>query len=275
MAAIINFPVEIMSKVFIEMKVEDAWTARGVCRYWHDVFQLVAYGSTQSPLTGIKVGVDAVCGIKSEKGKLLDNHIVHGDLTLKTDGIGQNTTAQWVHEKKKYEYWPGGNWRKYDLVDVITDVKLHISGLPSRTKLVSLRVGNQVGIRGDIIRKEVVRKLIQNGKGKFEDFSLLIDTIEEPSYYGHVTTKHCITGFDAPKWQIYALLVQHERAERELSERLHRHYAQSYHNSYNHVMTKAKVKAKTVAEPRARKICSAANVWIHLPPRWNIGAIEC
>jgi hypothetical protein len=270
MATIMDFPVEIMAKVFIEMNVEDAWAARAACRYWHDVFELVAYGSKQSPLTGIKIGVDAVCGLLSTKGQILDRHVVHGDLSLKTNGVGLRRTARWAHEKQKqnYQYWPGGNWRKYDLVDVITDVKLHISGLPLRKQSVSLPLGCEVSIRGKTIRRENIEEQIQTGSGKFKDFVLLIDTIEESSYHGSVAIKHCINGFMAPKWQIYALLAQHQKAERELSERLHRHYVQSYHNSYSHVMAKPKIPG----EKRARKICSVTNSWVHLPPRWTI---EC
>lgn len=269
--AIMGFPVEIMTKVFMEMKVEDAWEARGVCRYWHEVFDLVAYGSTQSPLTGIKVGVDAVCGITSAKGEILDKHVVHGDLILRTNGVGQQRTAQWVHEKKKYEYWPGGKWRKYNPVEVITDVKLHISGLPSRKKSVSLRLGPDVVISGDIVRQKNTDKQTTTGNGKFKEFTLSIDTVQEPSYRGNVAIKHCINGFVAPKWQIYALLVKHIKTERELLERLHRHYVQSYHNSYSRLMERQ----KTTGEQRTRKICSGASVWMHPPPRWNIGAIEC
>lgn len=269
MAAVMDFPVEIMAKVFNEMQVEDAWAARAVCRYWHNVFELVSYGSTQSPLTGIKVGVETVCGITSGKGQLLDKHVVRGDLKLetsrKTNGIGPQRQAQWVHEKKKYEYWPRGHWRKHNLLEVLTDVKLHISGLPSRSQKTSLRLGPEVSIR-----QGNARESIQLGRGKFKDFSLLIDTVEEPSY-GNVAIKHCIEGFGAPKWQIYALLVHHAKSERELSERLHRHYVQSYRNSFSHVLPKA----KTPGEQRGRKICASASVWIHLPPRWNIGAIEC
>src|SRR6202021_1016154 len=116
-ASIMDFPVEIVAKVFSEMDVEDAWTARGVCRYWHEVFDLVAYGSTQSPLTGIHIGVDAVCGMTSPMGAVLDRHVIHGelefDMTKKTTRmVGNNTgLARGVYEKKKYKYWPGGKRR--------------------------------------------------------------------------------------------------------------------------------------------------------------------
>ena len=268
MAVALDIPIEIMAKVFTEMQVEDVWAARAVCRYWHSVFELVAYGSTQSPLTGIKVGVDAVCGMTSPKGELLDKHVVHGDLKLetmrKTNGPGPRRHARWVYEKKKYQYWPGGNWKKYNLVDVITDVKLHISGLPSRTKSVSLRLGPHISIR-----RANTNETTQIGSGKFKDFTLLIDTVEEASYRGNISLKHYINAFIAPKRQIYALLVQHTKTQRELSERLHRHYAQSYHNSYSHVMTKQ----KGPIEQRLWKVCSGTNVWMQLPPRCE--PIEC
>jgi hypothetical protein len=269
---LLDFPVEIMAKVFMEMDVETAWSARGVCRYWRDIFELVSYGSTQSPLTGIKIGVDAVCGITSSTGEIMDQHVVHGDLTLTTKNTASKNKkmARWVYEKKKYEYWPGGKWRQHHISDVITDVKLHISGLPTQTPSVTLRVGHEIGIRGDIVRSEDRKDYSQAGNGKFQDFTLLIDTVEESSYNDNIAIKHCIKGFVAPKWQIYALLVHRAKTQRELLERLHLHYVQSYFNSYSHVMTKQRN-----PEPKPRTICSEASGWMYLPPRWNLGMIEC
>lgn len=269
---LLDFPAEIMAKVFTEMDVETAWSARAVCRYWRDIFELASYGSTQSPLTGIKVGVDAICGITSAKGEIMDKHVVHGDLVLTTKNTvsWNKRLARWVYEEQKYEYWPGGKWRQHHINDVITDVKLQISGLPTRIPTVTLCLGPQVSVHGNVVRQGNTKEYVQAGEGKFRDFTLLIDTIEESSYNDSVAIKHCIKGFVAPKWQIYALLVHHAKSQRELLERLHRHYVQSYFNSYSHVMTKQRN-----PEPKSRTICSEASGWMYLPPRWNLGIIEC
>jgi hypothetical protein len=274
MSRITDFPVEILAKVFNEMGVEDAWAARSVCRYWRDVFELVAYGTTQSPLTSIKVGVEAVCGIISPMGDVVDKHVIHGNLKLntnrKTSAVGNQRLANWMHEKEKYEYWPGGKWRNHEIGDALIDVKLSICGLPSTKSAVSLRLGPSIAMRGNVRRQDYNKEYSQIGGGKFKDFTLLVDTVEEPSYIGNVAIKHCINGLTAPKWQIYALLVHHAKTERELKERLHQHYVQSYRNSYSNAMTKAKS-----AEQRTRKICGGISGWMHLPPRWNLGTIEC
>jgi len=278
-----DFPVELVAKIFYELQVEDVWSARAVCRYWHDVFELVAYGSTASPLTDIKVGVDVVCEINvgpaptAKKEQSVDRHVVHGDLALdarrKINELGPAKRARWTSERRQFEYWPRGDWRKHGFMDVLTDVKLEISGLPSsRRKSVCLPLGPHVSFAGSIIRKgQAAEPVSQSGTGKFKDFTLLVDTVEEPSYNGTVAIKHGVNGLIAPKWQIFALLVHHVKTERELTERLHRHYLRSYHNSYKHVLAKPKAVVESLPK---RNLC-ASNVWMQLPPCWNtIGAVE-
>jgi F-box-like len=270
-----EFPVEIITKIFCELDVEDVWSARAVCRYWHDVFELVAYASTESPLTDIKVGVDVVCEIPLTDD-CVDRHIVHGDLALdlrrKICELGPARHASWITERRGYEYWPRGDWRRHSLMDVLADVKLEISGLPSaRRKSVCLHLGPDVSVGGSIIRKGVPAEIVaQLGVGKFKDFTLIIDTVEEPSYRGSLAIKHSITGLIAPKWQIFALLVHHAKSERELTERLHRNYLRSFHNMHKGVVGKT----KGMAEQVPRNLC-AVNVWMQLPPSWNtFGTVE-
>jgi len=272
---IMEFPVEIIAKVFNEMDVETAWAARQACRYWHDVFEMVSYGSKESPLTGIKVGVDAVCGLPSAKGEILDKHVVNGELTFdnngKTSEVNSHREARWERRQKKYEYWPGGRWRRYSIADTITDVKLQITGLPQRRQSVDLSLGPQVSIREAQTKLNNPRP--SSPGGKFQDFTLLVDTTEEPTYHGNTAIKHCITGFEAPKWKIYALLVHDAKIQREQSERINRHYLRSYHNSYGHAMTNKK---SGNGEHRVRhSICAGASGLSFLPPIWSVGPIEC
>lgn len=269
-----DFPAEIVAKVFEELDVEDAWAARGVCRYWHQVFDLVAYGSMQSPLTGIHIGVDAACGLTSATGAIVDRHYVHGE--LKFDGrqktgrvLGGTGLAAWTYEKKRYEYWPGGKWRKYEIGDVLTDIRLQITGLASPIQPVPFRLGPGIGLSGKVFRPENVTDYDQPGTGKFQEFTLKIDTVVEPSPCGKMYYKHSINGLVAPKWQIYALLVHHSKLQRDNLERLRRHYIQSYNNSYNHAVVR-----HHFTEP-VMQTCAGETGWTELPPRWNITEIEC
>jgi hypothetical protein len=156
-------------------------------------------------------------------------------------------------------------------MDVLADVKLEISGFPSgRRKSVCLSLGPGVSVGGSIIRKGVPAEIVaQLGVGKFKDFTLIIDILEEPSYQGSLAIKHSVTGLVAPKWQLFALLVNHAKNEREMTERLHRNYLRSFHNMHKCVVAKT----KGLAEQVPRNLC-AANVW-KLPPNWNtVGTVE-
>jgi hypothetical protein len=273
---IMDFPVEIVAKVFEELDVEGAWAARAVCRYWHQVFDLVAYGSTQSPLTGIHIGVDAACGLTSPAGAIVDRHFVHGELKFdenKKTGrvLGGTGLARWTYEKKSYEYWPGGKWRKYEIGDVLTDIRLQITGLASPVQPVPFRLGPGIGLRGKVFRSGESTDYNQIGEGKFQDFTLLVDTVVEPSPCGKMYFKHSINGLIAPKWQIYALLVHHSRLQRDNIARLRRHYIQSYNNSYNYSMAK-----NQSTEQVLQQTCAAGEKgWAELPPRWNMVEVEC
>jgi hypothetical protein len=268
---VMDFPVEIVAKLFEEMDVETAWSARGVCRYWQEVFELVAFRSSQSPLTDIHIGVDAVCAMKSATGTVLDTHVVHGDvkfdLKKRSLGVVNKRQARWVYEKKRYEYWPGGKWRKYEFGDVLTDVKLQITGLQSREQPSPLRLGADVGISGKVFRPEGITEYTQKGEGKFGEFVLLVDTVVEPSPCGRMYYKHCINGLIAPKWQIYALIVHHHKSQREIAIFLEEHYINGYTSLYRHVI------AQHNCCDQNMEIYGGENQWMFT--RWNIGEVEC
>jgi hypothetical protein len=273
---IVDFPLEIVAKVFSEMEVEDAWAARGVCRGWQAGFEMVAYGSVRSPLRGIQLGVDATSTIRmsDSDGETLDQHTVHGDLVFdsrKPQKFHGNRLASWVSEKATFEYWPGGKWRAHELKDVLTDVKVNISGLPTRTQAVSLRLGPDIGVRGKHVQGASVKAYDKSGHGKFRDFVLLVDAVDELACNGKRYTKHCIRGFVAPKWQIYALLVHHIKGQRELSSRLRRHYLRSYYNAYSHVMTTS----KQCEARRGHMTTIKEGQWMLWIPRVNVLEIEC
>lgn len=262
--------MEILAKVFNEMDFEDAWASRGVCRYWYDVFDLVAFGSTKSPLTSIRIGVDAVCAMTSPAGKVMDKHVIHGDLSLKPkrkiNGCGNAQLAHWVNEDGRCEYWPRGQWRRHSICDVLTDVKLDISRPLSKAKSISFRPSPPLN---GLERDSGPEELALVGDGKFSDFMIKVMTVEESSYNGKMCLKHCVTGLVAPKWQIYALVAHHAKAQREARERLHRHYVQSYYNSFK------LVKTKPTHELRRASVCVWEHEWTQLPLRFNIGEIEC
>jgi len=48
MGAISDLSVEVLARIFEELDLDDAWTAREVCRYWYSVFAYVAYDSANS-----------------------------------------------------------------------------------------------------------------------------------------------------------------------------------------------------------------------------------
>jgi len=242
-----DFPLEIMANIFSELPAEDAWSARRVCRYWHSAFELVSYSSSASPLNNIRIGVEAICGLTSSTtGEIIDHHVVRGDLHLQRHRPMEGNAAKWGCDKRTYEYWPGGKWRKYELGHVLTDVRLHIAGLPSQKSTVSLRLGSEVSLCGEVVGldraqetgENHIQQFVKLGNGEFSDVTLLIEKVEEPFYHGRVCVKHCITGFLAPKWQIYALLVHHVKKQRELEERLRKQYVKSYYNRYSLVLPK-------------------------------------
>src|SRR5277367_6196000 len=134
MVKIQDFPLELSARVFEEMKVEDAWRSREVCRYWHQAFEFCAYGSHSVYLHGISVSVDVICGILPKTtskagGKFLDRHVVHGELEFDISTGARRDVAKWASQERIYEPWPGGRWRNYSIAEVLTDVELRFTGL--------------------------------------------------------------------------------------------------------------------------------------------------
>ena len=223
MVKISDFPLEIVARVFKELDLENAWTARQVCRHWRDVFEFCAYGSKNVYLRGISVGVDIICGIHSGKGKVLDRHIIHGQLEFDSSK-GVRRLAKWSPTEECYEVWPGGRWRKYTICDVLTDVNLRISNLPSNQPDIIVNLGKDATLVGDVTHGA---GNAQKGMGLFSQFIISIDTLEEPSCNGRSYHKHFIAGLIAPLWQIYALIVHNSRIHRAEMEIIRRHYVQT------------------------------------------------
>jgi hypothetical protein len=231
MAVITGFPVELVARIFEEMEVGDAWVARGVCRFWYNVFEYGAYGSRNVYLSGTRIGVDVVCSISSEKG-LQDSHVVQGDLSFANDSSGDARMARWVCEENEYVYWPGGNWRMFAIGEVLTEVNVQFKYATSTTKTdVTVCLGQNIALSENIKRRDD-DSAVRNGK--FQEFSLSIDEREEGVRSGKTYNKHCVLEFTTPKWQMYSLLSHHAKLEREKMESRHRHYVQSWHNIYKY-----------------------------------------
>ena len=226
MVIIADFPLELVARVFEELDLENAWTARQVCHHWRDVFEFCAYGSNSIYLRGIFVSVDVICGILSAKGKVLDQHVIHGQLKF-DPSMGVQRVAKWTAEEECYEVWPGGRWRKYTIGEVLTDVNIQLSNLPSNAPDIHLELGRNVTLTTQITRRTTVTEHVEKAIGIFDEFVISIDTLEEPSSSGRSYNKHSITNLFAPMWKIYALLVHNTKKYREEMEILRRHYVQS------------------------------------------------
>lgn len=232
MVRIQDFPLEVIARVFEELKVEDAWRAREVCHYWHRAFEFCAYGPHSVYLRGISVGVDVICGILPETtskagGKFLDRHVVHGELEFDTStGAPGSGVAKWVSHDKRYEAWPGGRWRSYSISEVLTDVELRFTGLVGADDA-RIHFGTDITFTSRVSLTNGITRYVDSGVGKFSSFFVSIDTISESAVNGKMNYKHALTGFSAPMWQIYTLLARHIRLQREYEELLRRHYFQT------------------------------------------------
>jgi hypothetical protein len=228
MVKIQDFPLELTARVFEEMKTEDAWRAREVCRYWHQAFEFCAYGSNSVYLHGISVSVDVICGLlpatTSKAGsKFLDRHIVHGELQFDSSAGASRGFAKWVSEKRRYEAWPGGRWRQHSIGEVLTDVELRFTGLVGADDA-RIHFGTDITFTSRVSLTNGITRYVDSGAGKFNAFLVSIDTLTEPAANGKANYKHALTAFSAPMWQIYALLARHIRSQREHEELVRRHY---------------------------------------------------
>jgi hypothetical protein len=276
-ALIQEFPTEILVKIFEELDVESAWVARGVCRYWNEVFGMVEYGSVNGPFNDLQIGVETICAIRGPKGEVLDRHILHGNLSLVPSRNNLGTQmAKWSSKKKCYEYWPGGKWRDYAVTDVLTDVRLRISGIPTRSEPLLFPLGTEIALSEAITRDGISELAFhQLGHGKFKDFVLNIDTLQEPSRCGQkMHQKHLIKGLHIPKWQMYGLLVQFIRKEKELTTRRRRHYSISHHHIH-FPPPPVRKQARSQSIPGLPSCAGNTNQWAQLPPRLEMGWIEC
>jgi hypothetical protein len=222
MVTIADFPLELVARVFEELDLENAWSARQVCRHWLSVFEFCAYGSKSIYLRGICVGVDIICGILSAKGKVLDRHVIHGELNLESSKR-EGAVAQWNATEGRYEVWPGGRWRQYSIGDVLTDVVLLFKNTPSNSSGTTVHLGRDVTLSGHTTETDNIKKPTE----VFDDFVLSIDTLEEPSPTGRAYEKHSVRSLLTPMWKVYAFLVHNTIKHRDEMELFCRHYAHS------------------------------------------------
>jgi F-box domain len=226
MAKFSDFPVELVARVFEGLDIEDAWTARQVCRHWRDIFDLCAYGSRSVYFSQIRVGIDVICGIRSNKGNFIDRHFIHGDVCFESnraeDGLGKL-----IPDEIQYEYWPGGRWRKYEVGDALTELVLHFQNIPSNSPDLQIRLGSNGTLAARMNQRNDITCYVDKGNGRFNDWFVFMDTVEEPLFHGKSYFKHSITGLQAPLWQIFALLVRHIRTQQEKERLIHLHYIRS------------------------------------------------
>jgi hypothetical protein len=235
MATIIDLSVEVLARIFEDLDLDDAWTARQVCRYWHGVFTYVAYDSANSIyLRNSRVDVDLVCGITTAKGKVPDRHIIPGELMFEAT---HGQMARWTHRgKKKHEFWPGGQWRKIAVGEAVVDVRLGFSNLSvsgsvegseRSMSLAKISLGKEVTVTGNAYRNGGKTNYSFVREGKFKDFTITVDTHSETLCCRKFYDKHCITSISMPKWQIYALLVHQIQLQRHFYEYQSRHYTRT------------------------------------------------
>jgi hypothetical protein len=233
MGAICELSVEVLARIFEELDLDDAWTAREVCRYWHSVFAYVAYDSANSVyLRETRVAVQVICGITTATGKVPDRHIIPGELAFEAT---HGTMAKWSIQrgKKKHEFWPCGQWRKTVIGEALVDVRLEFSNLfisrreGDMTWLGEISLGKEVTLTGYAHRDGCKTSYSYPRDGKFKDFTVSIDTHAEVLCCRKSYDKHCITSLVIPKWQIYALLVHHIQIQRHFYEFQCRHYLRS------------------------------------------------
>jgi hypothetical protein len=218
---IVDLSVEVLARIFEELSVEDVWAARGVSRFWCSVFGFVAYGTAQSIfLRGSRISVEVVCQKTSPKDECLDQHVICGDLTFEG---GLDHLACWEAPTEVYEFWPGGDWRKYSLQDVLSDVRLRISKLSS-TQDLPIRIGDETVMRSCTTGPGSLTHSLETSVSLYKDFVLSIEAHEDTSCAARPHTKHRVVSFVAPKWQVYALLARCGRIHRQWIETVNRHY---------------------------------------------------
>lgn len=232
MAGICDLSVEVLARIFEELDLDDAWTAREVCRYWYSVFAYVAYDSANPVyLRNSGVSVQVVCGITAATGKVPDRHIIPGELTFEPT---HGTMARWTQRGiKKHEFWPCGQWRKIAIGEALADVRLVFStlfvspGAGETDWLGEISLGNEVTLTGYAHRAGNKSCYVYKRDGKYKNFTLSIDTHVEELCCRKSYDKHCITSLVVPKWQIYALLVHNIQIQRHFCEFKCRHYLRS------------------------------------------------
>jgi F-box domain len=225
MTIVEDLSVEVLSRIFEEMDLEDAWNARAVCRFWRSVFGFVAYGVAGSVyLKDSRIGLDVICKKTSAKGDGLDQHVIHGDLIFDPDKQSPSSAiARWTAKTKFFEFWPGGSWRKCSVGDLLTDIRMSFTKMPSTPDFI-LQPGTDITINYSVRGPQSNVQSPQTVASVFKDFIISVDVHGRKLPNGKSEEKHCISSFIAPKWQIYALLARHSKVRREWIERVDHHY---------------------------------------------------
>ena len=240
MASIGCLPLEIVSRIFKLLTLEDAWSARQVCRYWRSVFDFCASGSEKVYLRGIVVTVDIICGIKSASGKVIDNHFIHGELSLDTSIDTPRDMAKWRSQRRQCEYWPGGRWRMYTIKEALTAVNLMFSNCPWNTPDILVQIDRNVDV---VVGSESTETPCD------DTFTLHIGRAKEILPNGRLFENHSIVAVAVPLKKLFALLVRHTRKSREVMEVFMRHY--------NFATQKRMTDANTVGRKKFGVCCMA------------------
>ena len=215
MASISSLPLEIVSRIFKLLTLEDAWSARQVCRHWRSVFDFCASGSEKVYLRGIVVTVDIICGIKSASGKVIDSHFIHGELSLDTSIDNPRDMAKWSSQRRQCEYWPGGRWRRYTIKEALTAVNLMFSNCPWNTPDIVVQIDRNVDL---VVGSEPTKTACDDA------FTLHIGRAKETLPNGRLFENHSIVAVAVPLKKVFALLVRHTRKSREVMKVFMRHY---------------------------------------------------
>jgi len=229
--SISDLSVEVLARIFEELDLDDAWTAREVCRYWYSVFAYVAYDSANSVyLRQTRLSIQIVCGITTATGKVPDRHIIPGELTFEPT---HGPMAKWTQrEKIRHEFWPCGQWRKTGIGQALVDVRLEVLDLVGSPEgeiswLGEISLGKDVTLTGHAYRGDGKTSYTYARDGKYKEITVSIDTHAEVLCGRKSYDKHCITSLVVPKWQIYALLVHHIQIQRQFYEFKCRHYSRT------------------------------------------------
>jgi hypothetical protein len=230
MATIFDLSLEVLARIFDFMDIVDSWTARAVCRAWRNVWDF----QSQINLKETRLKVEIICRFKSKKGETMDQQVIDATLNLETrkSRNAGSRVMNWVSIEEKFIFWPGGNWRKYEIIDLISDIQVSAPHFYAR-------LGKDITVQcrrnrsnTEQLRLRAAYETHERHTGAFEDFVLSILCREEKSSSGKVERKYRITSLEAPQWQINALLANYAQRERQWVACIDRHYLHSVQHMF-------------------------------------------